>query len=498
MMNAKTQISNKTKSYVLRVILALALSFAVGAIGKGHTLQAAAEGLALTETRGSLAVGTHIISDLKSVPAQSIPILSTSGYYSTGMLTVSSAATPPANDDFPGTPITSIPFTDSNVDTTNATTAGEDPTSIVYGDCDSNQGLASVWYHYNPGNQNKYVNFDTIGSNYDTVVAVWTGTAPYLVLVACNDDISLNDLQSKVRVLALANTDYFIEIIEFTQPTPQAQAETRNLNFHAVEGIPQLKQSRDAVNFGNQLYWIKSDPQNIILTNEQPTDVHVGNFARSSGQFLLASNNCANHTLTPGQSCSFKLIFKPTVIGSLSGTLTIHSDAANQPNIISLNGTGIGGTQLLVDKSFELDANNNNLPDSWSVSGLMPNDVRDNQYAKSGVYSWRLVGNSISSKNIKQITYKTGSAGDDFLFVMWSKAYNVPSGWYYRTQISFYNGNTLVHRRIKDYMPGTHDWEYKWLPITVPSPYTRIEIEIIYTLPWGQAWFDSASLKWAP
>ena len=128
----------------------------------------------------------------------------------------------------------------------------------------------------------------------------------------------------------------------------------------------------------------------------------------------------------------------------------------------------------------------------------MPNDVRDNQYSKSGVYSWRLVGNSISSKNIKQIKYKTGSAGDDFLFVMWSKAYNVPSGWYYRTQISFYNGNTLVHRRIKDYMSGTHDWEYKWLPITVPSPYTRIEVEIIYTLPWGQVWFDSASLKWAP
>ena len=128
----------------------------------------------------------------------------------------------------------------------------------------------------------------------------------------------------------------------------------------------------------------------------------------------------------------------------------------------------------------------------------MPNDVRDNQYAKSGVYSWRLVGNSTSSKNIKQIKYKAGSAGDDFLFVLWSKAYNVPSGWYYRTQISFYNGSTLVHRRIKDYSPGSHDWEYKWLPITVPSSYTRIEVEIIYTLPWGQVWFDSASLKWAP
>jgi hypothetical protein len=89
-------------------------------------------------------------------------------------------------------------------------------------------------------------------------------------------------------------------------------------------------------------------------------------------------------------------------------------------------------------------------------------------------------------------------AGDDFLYVLWSKAENVPGGLKYRTQVSFYNGATLVERRIKDYTSGTHHWEYKWLPMTVSGNYTSIEVEIIYSLPSGTAWFDSNSLKWAP
>ena len=455
----------KAKFSVVRVILTGVLALTIGAASAGQTFQAAAEGMAQALT--------------------------------------SSVATV---DDFPGLTLVDgdIPFTDA-VNTTTASSDTDptgdgfvDPTSILLNDCDSNQGEASVWYNYEPS-VNVYLHSDTLNSDYDTLLAIWkSGAGGDLTLVACSDDISLNELQSKVGFYAQANTTYYFEVIEFAQPAPQAQAETRNLNFHVVEGVPQLAQSQDSVDFGNQLYWIKSEPQEIVLTNEQTTDIHIGNFARSSGQFLLASNTCVNSILSPGQSCTFDLIFKPTVEGNLSGTLRINSDAVNQPNTISLQGTGIAGTQLLSDKSFEQDANNDNLPDSWNTTGLTQYDVRNNEYAKSGSYSWRLVGNSTSSKNIKQTIYKSGSEGDDYLFVLWSKAYNVPSGWFYRTQVSFYNGTTLTHRRIKDYSPGTHDWEYQWIPITVPGNYTRIEFEIIYSLPWGQVWFDSASLKWAP
>jgi hypothetical protein len=213
----------------------------------------------------------------------------------------------------------------------------------------------------------------------------------------------------------------------------------------------------------------------------------------------LLNNTCAGATLTPSQSCTFNMQFKPTAYGALSGTLTINSDAANDPVVISLDGVGLPGTQLVTKGgSFEQDNDNNGIPDFWNASGLTSLDGISNQYAKHGTYSVKLVGQSAKTKTLKQTIVQNGSAGDDFLYVLWSRAQSVPGGFKYRTQVSFYNGTTLVERRIKDYTSGTHDWEYRWLPITVSGNYTRIEVEIIYSLASGTAWFDSDSLKWAP
>jgi hypothetical protein len=191
--------------------------------------------------------------------------------------------------------------------------------------------------------------------------------------------------------------------------------------------------------------------------------------------------------------------FKPTAYGALSGTLTINSDAVNDPVVISLDAIGLPGTQLVTKGgSFEQDNDNNGIPDFWNTTGLTSLDGQSNQYAKHGIYSMKIAGQSGVTKTLKQTIVQNGSAGDDFLYVLWSKALNVPGGFKYRTQVSFYNGNTLVERRIKDYTSGTHDWEYRWLPITVSGNYTRIEVEIIYSLASGTVWFDSDSLKWAP
>jgi hypothetical protein len=191
--------------------------------------------------------------------------------------------------------------------------------------------------------------------------------------------------------------------------------------------------------------------------------------------------------------------FKPTAYGALPGTLTINSDASNSPMVLPLAGTGLSGTQLVTQGgSFEQDNNNNGIPDFWNTTGLTGLDGQTNQFAKHGFYSMKFAGQSDMTKTLKQTIMKNGSAGDDFLYVLWSKAQNAPSGFKYRTQVSFYNGNVLVEKRIKDYAAGTHDWEYKWLPITVSGGYTRIEVEIIYSLSSGTVWFDSCSLKWAP
>jgi hypothetical protein len=87
---------------------------------------------------------------------------------------------PLANDDFDNaTPITGVPFTDS-INTSEATPAADDPT-----DCYGTN--ASVWYELTSITDIN-IKVDTSYSNYDTVVAVYTGTRGNLNLVACWDN----------------------------------------------------------------------------------------------------------------------------------------------------------------------------------------------------------------------------------------------------------------------------------------------------------------------
>ena len=87
---------------------------------------------------------------------------------------------PLANDDFDNaTLIAGVPFTDS-IDTRGATPAADDPT-----DCYGTS--ASVWYELTSITDIQ-IQVDASSSNYDTVVAVYTGTRGNLNLVACWDN----------------------------------------------------------------------------------------------------------------------------------------------------------------------------------------------------------------------------------------------------------------------------------------------------------------------
>ena len=120
---------------------------------------------------------------------------------------------------------------EDTVDTTTATTAPDDPQPMVLSDCKSNVGEHSVWYYYEPtADISLYV--DTIGSNYDTLLAVWKYSAGTLTLIACNDD----DDQfiagaSKTGFFAQSGSAYYIEIIQYTSPAgapPTEGASGRN------------------------------------------------------------------------------------------------------------------------------------------------------------------------------------------------------------------------------------------------------------------------------
>lgn len=84
----------------------------------------------------------------------------------------------------------------------------------------------TIWYKFTPSTSGAGT-ADTIGSSYDTVLSVWTGTAGNLTAVpaACNDDINPGiNLQSTVLFVATSGTTYFIMVSSFGPPDPNPVA----------------------------------------------------------------------------------------------------------------------------------------------------------------------------------------------------------------------------------------------------------------------------------
>lgn len=113
------------------------------------------------------------------------------------------------NDHFNhATTFSSTTFTDT-MTTSGATVAGDDP--YLSAACGiSGQGKVTVWYKYTPGT-NTAISLDTFNTNYDTFIAIWTGSQGSLSPVVCNDDYG-GRRQSQVAFRAQAGTTYYIEI----------------------------------------------------------------------------------------------------------------------------------------------------------------------------------------------------------------------------------------------------------------------------------------------
>lgn len=79
-----------------------------------------------------------------------------------------------------------------------------------------NAGRATVWFKFTALTNGELL-IDTRGSNYDTVLAVWTGSRSNLSPVACNDDIGGDpwDQDSELIIQVEQGTVYYIEVAEF-------------------------------------------------------------------------------------------------------------------------------------------------------------------------------------------------------------------------------------------------------------------------------------------
>jgi hypothetical protein len=262
---------------------------------------------------------------------------------------------------------------------------------------------------------------------------------------------------------------------------------------------PAVSLSLSSLNFGSQLLGTASAVKSVTLTNTGPKVLTFTSIL-TSAPYSLTGSTCplGSGTLGSGSSCLIKAKFSPTALGSVSHNVAITSDASTSPDHIALTGKGIAGTQLLKNPSFETDANHDNKPDNWSYTGFnAATDGRDCTVHQLGSCSLKLAGNG-TQKAASETIMKSGVAGNDFTFALWSKASAVPAGAVYRLQVLFYNGTTLKATKTMNFAVGTHGFQKVSGTFTATSAYTKVIFKIIFKAASGTAWFDTSSLKWAP
>jgi hypothetical protein len=92
------------------------------------------------------------------------------------------------------------------------------------------------------------------------------------------------------------------------------------------------------ITFGRTRLGKTSDERTVRVRNSGTTPLEISSVA-VTGDFTQQSD-CVK-TLAPGKSCEVKVRFKPTVLGTRTGELSVGSNAAGSPQIVKLSGTAV-------------------------------------------------------------------------------------------------------------------------------------------------------------
>ena len=99
-----------------------------------------------------------------------------------------------------------------------------------------------------------------------------------------------------------------------------------------------LSASPTTLNFGNTNTG-SSSSLSVTLTNSGNSTVTISSVTSTTG--FTASDVSAGTILNAGQSATLNVSFAPTTAGSVSGNITVASNATNSPLVVTLSGAGV-------------------------------------------------------------------------------------------------------------------------------------------------------------
>jgi trimeric autotransporter adhesin len=99
--------------------------------------------------------------------------------------------------------------------------------------------------------------------------------------------------------------------------------------------------SANSIHFGNWVVQTTSAAETVILSNTQAVPLTISSIT-TSGDFAQTSTcPIAPNPLAAGAKCKITVTFKPTALGTRTGTLTVNDNASNSPQTAQLGGTGV-------------------------------------------------------------------------------------------------------------------------------------------------------------
>jgi hypothetical protein len=81
-------------------------------------------------------------------------------------------------------------------------------------------------------------------------------------------------------------------------------------------------------------------PRTLTITNSGTAALAISSVATSDSTVFAISANTCTASLQPGANCAVSVTFHPTVTGTVTGSLTIASNAPGSPQTVVLSGTG--------------------------------------------------------------------------------------------------------------------------------------------------------------
>ena len=100
-------------------------------------------------------------------------------------------------------------------------------------------------------------------------------------------------------------------------------------------------------------------PQNLTISNTGTGPLHVtaiGISGLNAGDFSVAGSNCLGTAVAAGATCTIPVTFAPLATGIRTTTLTITDDAANSPQLVTINGTAVTAVTIVAAAGATLSA----------------------------------------------------------------------------------------------------------------------------------------------